>query len=295
MDPLETLKPETDSSLVLIAESIDRGYATYIFEPKDLFYASGKVLAKIKRFYKDKVLDYETHDLSEFKMIFIRQNPPFNMHYITTTYLLEKISHQVTIINNPSSIRDNPEKLFCLDFEKYVPKTCITEDFMVAMDFVGKFERAVIKPLYACGGNDVSLVNKQNLKETFYSLIKKYEDKIIIQEFIPDVKHGDKRVLLVNGNPIATVLRKPQEGSFIANLTQGGTAERTNLNSKELELCNQVGARLKQKNIVFAGLDLIGGYLTEINITSPTMIISANNFYDMKIEKLIFDELENNS
>ena len=292
IDPIELLKIQTDSSLVLMAESIKRGYSTYCFQPENLFYENGKVLAKVKLYDYSKNHHEEIMDLAEFKISFIRQDPPFNMRYLTTTYLLEKIADRVMVVNNPRSIRDNPEKLFCLDFKNFIPKTCITDDIEIAGNFLNQLDRIVIKPLYAFGGNDIFLIDKKNFKDKFAFLLAKYQDKVILQEFIPAVKFGDKRVLMVKGEPVATILRVPEAGGFIANIAQGGKAYKTELTSKELDICNQVGIKLQEKDIIFAGIDLIGGYLTEINITSPTMIIAANNLYGEKIEELIFNALK---
>jgi len=289
IDPIEKLKPESDSSLKLIEESIKRGFATYICQPEDLFLKNNKLYAHLKLF--TNLTQNEILELNSFKMIFIRQDPPFDLKYITCTYFLEKIKDQVQIINDPTSLRDNPEKLFPLSFPDFIPQTIITSKLDVAKDFINQQGLAVLKPLYSFGGQDIFAVNPENWSDKFNYLLTKYNDKIIIQEFIPGVKNGDKRVLMVNGEVVAAILRKPEDGSILANLAQGGTAHKTKLTDKELEICQTVGKELVKKKIIFAGLDLINDYLIEINITSPTCIIPANNLYNIKIEELIFDAL----
>ena len=289
IDPLEKLNPESDSSLKMIAESIKKGFATYICQPEDLFMVKEKLYASLRLF--TDLNQIEVLELSTFKMIFIRQDPPFDLQYITCTYMLETIKNQVQIINDPTSLRDHPEKLFPLSFPGFIPKTIITSRLDIAQNFIEQMGAAVLKPIYSFGGRDILAVNSKNLHAKFNYLLEKYKDKVIIQEFIPEVKNGDKRALIVNGQVVATILRKPEEGSILANLAQGGTAYKTELTERELEICQTVGKELIKKKIIFAGLDLINDYLIEINITSPTCIIPANNLYNIKIEELIFDAL----
>jgi glutathione synthase len=289
IDPIENLKPESDSSLKLIAEASARGYDVYTCQPEDLFIENNKAFAILKHIQHRK--ESLIMNLSEFHMIFIRQDPPFNLNYITCTYILELLKDKVRIINNPTSLRNCPEKLFPLSFPDFIPQTMITSSVNVAEHFIAKFKQVVLKPIYSYGGNDVCVVDSRNWKERFLYLVTKYQEKLIMQEFIPEVAHGDKRVLMVNGEIVATILRKPEQGSILANLGQGGTAHRAQLTTKEMIICTTVGKQLIEKDIIFAGLDLINEHLIEINITSPTCIIPANNLYNIKIEKLIFDAL----
>lgn len=289
IDPLEKLKPASDSSLKMMAESVNRGYETYTCQPHDLFLDGGKVFASLTEF--DNTEQTKIINLATFKMIFIRQDPPFDLKYITCTYLLERIKHQVAVINDPTSLRDCPEKLFPLDFPQFIPRTTITSLADIAEKFITQTGRAVLKPVYSFGGNDVLVVHANDWREKFNYLVNKYNEKVIIQEFIPEVTEGDKRLLMVNGEIVAAILRKPQAGSILANLAQGGEVFPTELTPGELEIGKTVGEQLIKRKIIFAGIDLINQQLIEINITSPTCIIPANTLYNIKIEELIFDAI----
>ena len=281
MDMLNKLNKDTDSTLALIEEALKRKFSVFIYTVENLYFENNKLKAaanqvqniNIKREKFLKLKESCIINLNSFEFILIRQDPPFNMQYITTTYLLEKLPKSCMVLNKPSSIRDCPEKLFVLDFYKLMPPTLISKNKNNIIKLVKKFKKVVIKPLYGNGGSSVFYLYEKdpNLNIIIDSLLSETEH-VIIQKFIRNVKNGDKRILLINGLPVGAVNRVPVNNEIRANLHIGGLAKRTNLTKREKYICEKIQDRIKKKGLFFAGIDVIDGYLTEINVTSPTCI-----------------------
>jgi len=289
MDPVNKLNLETDSTICVIEEGLRLGFSIYYYIPQDLYLNGDDLIAKageVKLEHGKCIFEKATQELrlKDFDILFVRQDPPVDMRYITTTYLLDKISSNTLVINK--GIRDLPEKVFTLTkFSKFMPSTIITENLEVAEGFFDLHDACILKPLYACGGRDISKFDRSKKHEfidAFKVLVQKYSAPIMLQEFLPSIKLGDKRVILIDGEIAGALNRIPMDGSITANIASGGQAQKTKLTEKEIKICNEVGRELKNRGVVFAGLDLIGGYLTEINITSPTGIIVINKLYNLQ-------------
>lgn len=290
MDPLEKLNIASDSTWPLMQEAANRGIV-YYYTPKDLFWQNNTLFANAQKFNDHKEL--KTVDLTEMDIIFIRQDPPYDMAYLTTTYLLEKIADKVLFVNSPAAIRNFPEKISCLDYPDLIPPTLITYNIKEAYSFINHYNQAIIKPLYSFAGNDVSLVSQgTDAQAIIDKMIEIYKAPVILQKFIPQVTKGDKRIILIDGEPIGCFLKKPTKGEIRANLARGGTAIISDLNARDLEICNKLKPMLKQNGLIFTGIDVIDRYLIEINITSPTGLITLQNNILPNIAQIILDKIE---
>ena len=284
-DSVEKINIKTDTTFLLALEAQKRGYKIYWYETKDLNFIGSKLFisATEVKFYENKkkyfkIIKKSKFDLSKAKYVLIRQNPPFNMDYVTSTLLLDAIKNKTTIINDPTSVRNISEKLFSINFLKFMPPTIFTKNIKEIINFKKKYKKIVLKPIHGYAGKDILFLNdKFNLKK-----IKKYLNKtnhVMAQTFLPGVKKGDKRVFIINGRVKGVIKRIPSKNSILSNLSQGGKAFKTTLNSKELKISNYVAKKLKQQNIFFAGIDLVSNYLIgDINVTSPT---GLKNHYDL--------------
>lgn len=292
MDAIHLLNFTTDSTISLIKEAQRRGFSVYCYRPEEMFMANSKIYARCSGI---KITDSEytlstavTVCLDEFDVILMRQDPPFNINYITATYLLEKVSPKTIIVNNPAAVRNSPEKLLICDYPEFMPPTLITQDLANAEEFFVQYKQVVIKPLHAFGGIDVSLVdNIQELRKIFSQILEKYGTYLVVQKFLPEVRLGDKRIILINGKPVGAINRIPATSSIKANLAAGATAHATVITKRELEICEVVGDELKRRGIVIAGIDVIGDYITEINVTCPTGFNAINRLYDLQGDKTI--------
>ena len=276
-DSLKKINIKSDTTFLLALEAQKRGYKIYWYETKGLHFINSKLFisATEVKFYENKkkyfkIIKKNKFDLSKAKYVLIRQNPPFNMDYVTSTLLLDTIKHKTTIINNPTSIRNISEKLFSINFLKFMPSTIFTKNIQDIINFKKKYKKIVLKPIHGYAGKDILFLNgKFNLKK-----IKKYLKKnnhVMAQKFLPGVKKGDKRVFIINGKVKGAIKRIPLKNSILSNLSQGGKAFKTTLNSKELKISNYVADKLNQQNIFFAGIDLVSNCLIgDINVTSPT-------------------------
>ena len=292
-DDIKKINVKTDTTLLLALEAQRRGYIIYYYETKNLNYSNKTVYAlakevnfnkKIKNFYtikRSRILD-----LSQVKFILMRQNPPFNMDYITSTFLLERVSKKTKIINNPFWVRNMPEKLFSIDFLNLMPPTLFTNNLKEIEKFKKKHKKIVIKPTHGYGGKNILFINKSLIKIKIIKYIKKHQ-QIMVQKFIPQIKYGDKRIFIIGGIIKGAIKRIPKKNSIISNLGQGGRAVKTVLTNKEIKVAKIVAKKLKKNNIVLAGIDLISNYLTgDINITSPT---GLKNFKDLTGKDLSID------
>ena len=292
-DPIEKINIKTDTTLLLALEAQKRGYTIYYYETKDLTFSNNAVyaLSKEVKFSKDKNKFYSIKslkllNLSKTNFILMRQNPPFNMDYITATFLLEKISKKTKVINNPAAVRNMPEKLYSIDFLKLMPPTIFTKSIAEIYKFKTKYKKIVIKPTHGYGGKNILFINKNLVKIEIINYLKKHEH-VMVQKFIPQIKFGDKRIFIIDGVIKGAIRRIPQKGSIVSNLGQGGKAVETILTKKERNIANIVAKNLKKNKIFFAGIDLISNYLTgDINITSPT---GLKNFKDLTGKNLAVD------
>jgi glutathione synthase len=301
MDEISSININTDSTFAILLEAQNRGHEIYYYHPKDLALEENKVSAyvhKIKLQNKSgdhfQILTSQFLDLSKADIILFRQDPPFDIHYISSTYILEKIKDQVLIINNPTEIRNCPEKIFVTDFAEFTPPTIITSNLQQVINFKEKFGDVIVKPLYGGGGEGILYLKAEdkNINVVFEMMMGLYKAPFIVQKYLPEIKKGDKRILLLDGNPIGAVSRIAKKDEIRSNFHAGGSAAKAMLTAREKEICKVVGAQLKKKGLIFVGIDMIGDYLIEINVTSPTGIHEINRMDKTRVEKLVVDFLE---
>ncbi len=300
MDPLEKLDLKGDSTFILGLEAIKRGFELYFYSPSDLIYKNNNVYAKAKildltfkngketfNYGKIKVLK-----LSSLDVILMRQDPPFNMSYITATHILEKIASQTLILNNPFHVRNAPEKIFVTEFSKFMPETLITRETNEIIKFKNKNKNIIIKPLYGNGGEGVFYIkdNDSNFNVIIENFLSSNEEQFIIQSYIPEVKKGDKRIILIDGEVVGAINRIPAKNENRSNMHVGGKPIKTSLNKSDKLICKTISPHLKAKGLFFVGIDVIGDYLTEINVTSPTGIREINRLNKTNIEKIFWDK-----
>ena len=298
-DSLNSINIKTDTTFLLALEAQKRGNKIYWYQTKDLNFIKGKVYANVEdiRFYENrsafyKILKKRRFDLSKANYLLIRQNPPFNMDYITSTFFLESISKTVKIINNPIAIRNVSEKFYSINFLKFMPPTIFTKDINEIKIFLKQNKKIVIKPVHGYAGKDILFIKKKINVSKVNKYIKKI-GHVMVQKFLPKVKNGDKRVFIINGSIKGSIRRVPSKNSILSNISQGGTAFKTKLNNKEYLIAKYVAKKLKQKNIFFAGIDLISGYLIgDINVTSPTGLPQFKDLTGINLAKNFWDELQ---
>jgi glutathione synthase len=292
------LNPETDTSIFLANEIQNKRYKIFYYEPKNLSIINSKVVAKgyfvtinynEKKFFK--VLKKKTLELVKCKFILIRQNPPFNLEYISTTYILDSIKTKVKIINDPTSIRNISEKLYSSRYQKYMPNTLFTQNINEIKAFFKKNKKVILKPIHGYSGNDIHLLTrfKSNLVKRF---IKK-NGHIMCQKFLPKINKGDKRVFVINGKLCGVISRIPKKGSFLSNMSKGAKVVNTKLTKVEKQISNLIAKDLKKENIFFAGIDLIDQKLNgDINVTSPTGIKTYYDLSGKNLAKTFWKELK---
>lgn len=299
INPIESLDLKTDSSLLIAHELQKRKYKVFYFLASDLAYENSKITAN-GHYFK---IDYDSQHiltlsktkvlLDNFDVLFIRQNPPFDQQYLTITYLLETLKNTL-ILNHPTSIRNITEKLSIINFSNHIPVTAVYGNVQEIKEFILQYKTVIIKPLYDCAGRGVTKVTntKHNLDYYIKSLVNKYQ-YIMLQKYLPEVvTFGDKRVILMNGDILAVINRKPQNSSFKVNIAAGGQSFQSYLTNKEIILCQEIGQFLKEENLFLVGIDIINGRLIEINVTSPTGLVALNNLYKLHVEKIIVDQIE---
>ena len=301
MDPIENVDIYADSTFRLAEEAQNRGHDLYVYTPDDLTFNRGKIAAKVRSIsLKRKIGDHvnfgavELLDLSEFGIIWLRQDPPFDMGYITNTHLLDLVSKKTLIVNNPFWVRNLPEKLLVLEFPDLIPDTVISRDLDEIKEFKREFKDIIVKPLYGNGGAGIFRLkeddkNLTSLHELFSNISS---EPLIAQAFLPDVKNGDKRIILVDGKPVGAINRVPKAGEIRSNMHVGGKAQPAKLSQRDREICSAIGPTLKSKGQVFVGIDVIGDYLTEINVTSPTGIQEIERFDNVNIAEMIWLAVE---
>ena len=298
-DPLNSLNRRTDTTLLLALEAQKRGYKIYYYETKNLTFSNGKIYSlckevvffeKKRKFYSIK--NFKTIDLSKVNFILMRQNPPFNMDYITATFLLERISKKTRIINDPAAVRNMPEKLYSIDFLKLMPPTIFTKSIDEIKKFKNKYKKIVVKPTHGYGGRNILFINKNLSRGKMSKYLKKHHH-VMAQKFLPQIKNGDKRIFIIDGVIKGAIKRIPKKGSIVSNIGQGGKAVKTTLTKNEYRIAKKVALNLKKKQIVFAGIDLISNYLTgDINITSPTGLKNYKDLTGINLAVDFWDFLE---
>ena len=277
-----------------------RGHELFFYTPDHLSYREGRIMARAHSLRVQRVQGDHAHlgpiidlDLVDVDVVWLRQDPPFDMGYITTTHLLDRLKGQTLVVNDPFWVRNNPEKLLVLDFPDLTPPTTIARDLSVLRDFKDRHGDIILKPLYGNGGAGVFRLpesdrNLNSLHELFTGMNR---EPLIAQKFLPDVAKGDKRIILVDGTPVGAINRVPAVGETRSNLHVGGRAEKIGLTAREHEICAAIGPRLKEMGQVFVGIDVIGGYLTEINVTSPTGIQELERFDGVNVAARIWDAI----
>jgi len=304
MDDIANINPKKDSSLAMMLEASRRGWDIYTFDTNDLFVVKGVVYAHAsqtsvkddsKHWFKKQPL-IQALKLSDLDVILMRKDPPFDMDYIYATYLLEQAENTgVLVVNKPQSLRDANEKLFALNFAHCMPSTLISTQIDQIKSFIKAEKTVVVKPLDGMGGADIFKLNDgdNNIDEVLDYLTHQGTRQIMVQEFLADIIKGDKRILIINGEPIDYALaRMPAKGSFKGNLAAGATGIGQPLSDRDRYLCEQIGPTLKDKGLMFVGLDVIGDYITEINVTSPTCIRELDAQFNLNIAGVLFDAIE---
>jgi glutathione synthase len=301
MDPLEHIRIGGDTTFAMMLSAQARGHSLWVYTPERMALESGVLRARGRSVTVQDVDgahatfgDWETRDLSEMDVVLLRQDPPFDMAYITSTHFLDAIHPKTLVVNNPTEVRNAPEKLFVTTFEGVQPPTLITSDLEAIYEFRARQGDIVLKPLYGGGGSGVArlLADDPNLDALMdlHRMISR--EPVIAQKFIPAVVKGDKRILLVDGEPVGAINRVPKEGQIRSNLAVGGSAVAVELTPRDLELCAIIGPELKRRGLLFVGIDVIGDYLTEINVTSPTGARALQRFTGVDATDILWQRVE---
>ena len=301
MDPVMGVDINADSSFRLAEEAQARGHELFFYGPDHLAYQEGRITARghdmtVQRVAgTPAVLGPEREvDLADFDVVWLRQDPPFDMHYITSTHLLDMLKGQTLVVNDPFWVRNYPEKLLVLNFPDLTPPTTIARDLQTIKTFKEKHGDVILKPLYGNGGAGVFRLdaNDRNLTSLHELFTGFSREPLIVQKFLPDVSNGDKRVILVDGEPVGAINRVPAAGETRSNMHVGGRPEKIGLSERDLEICAAIGPLLREKGQIFVGIDVIGDYLTEINVTSPTGIQELERFDGVSIAEKIWQAIE---
>ncbi len=301
MDRIEAVDINADSTFALALEAQTRGHALSYYLPSDLSFREGRGVARARSLNVRREAgnhftagEKSDLDLTDVDVVLMRQDPPFDMAYITATHLLEHVTSGTLVVNDPVEVRNAPEKLFVTHFPGLMPETLITSDPAEISDFRARHKDIIVKPLYGNGGAGVFHIrpDDENLNALVEMFSEIYREPMIVQRYLPEVRAGDKRIILVDGEAAGGVSRIPQEGEARSNFHAGGLAQATELTARERDICAQIGPVLKEKGLVFVGIDVIGDYLTEINVTSPTGIQEIDRLSGTDISSLIWDAIE---
>lgn len=297
-DPWESLNPQTDTSLLLMAEALRRGSRVFFYTPQTISWHQGRVTALGYEIVFDATGSLtpkatDVLDLATMDIVWIRQNPPFNINYISPTYLLDTLPSHVWVLNNPQGLRDCPEKHFPLSFPDLIPPTLVTQHLGTALGFLKEYPDLVLKPLYEFAGRGIVHVKTPSELETAWQDHQKKApgEALLLQEFLPQVYEGDRRLFLMNGQYVGGFNKRPAPQEFRSNLGLGGTPEPLTPSLRELEICDRIGSKLIKHGLFFVGIDVVGGYLLEVNATSPTGIPSFNALYKRKLEQDLWDAI----
>jgi glutathione synthase len=301
MDPIERINIRGDSTFALLLEAQARGHSLAYYTPDRLALQGGRVFATVRPLEaRDREGDHVTlgeprrAELSEFDVVLLRQDPPFDLAYITTTHLLERIHPKTLVVNDPAQVRNAPEKVFVMAFPDLMPPTLITRDLAEIKAFRAEHGDIVMKPLYGKGGDAVFRLAPGDLNfGSLYDLFSvTFREQWVVQKFLPAVKHGDKRIILVDGEFAGAVNRVPAPDDLRSNMVRGGTPKETDLTPREREICVRLGPALHERGLIFVGIDVIDGFLTEINVTSPTGIRAIKNLGGPDVAAMIWDRIE---
>lgn len=303
MDPLEDVDIDADTSFALAECAQQRGAELFVYGPEHLSYCEGHILArtrpaKVQRIAETPGLfgDETILDLAEdVDVVLMRQDPPFDMSYITACHLLEMVSDKTLVVNDPAYVRGTPEKLFPLAYPDIMPPTLISRDMQAIAAFRDEFRDIILKPLYGNGGVGVFRLKPgdSNFSSLMEMFMERSREPIIVQAFLPDVKNGDKRVILIDGEAVGAINRRPLPGETRSNMHVGGTAEKTSLSEDDLRICGAIGPELKRRGQILVGIDVIGDKLTEVNVTSPTGLQELKRFSGIDAASLFWDVVQN--
>ncbi len=303
MDPLDAINIAGDSTFAILLKAQELGHAVFHYTPDDMSYAEQRVWAMTHpvtvqhvagdhyRFGEPQLLDLGR----DVDVVLMRQDPPFDLGYITATHLLERIRAETLVVNDPASVRDAPEKIWVLDFARFMPPTAITRSLGLARKFLADHGDIVVKPLHGFAGGSVFRIGAdgRNLASLIELFNRTYREPHVLQKFVPEIAQGDKRIVLVDGEVAGAVNRVPGEGEIRSNLAVGGKAAKTELTQREQEICDALGPELKKRGLLFVGIDVIGGrWLTEINVTSPTGIVAIDSFNGTDTPARIWQAIE---
>ncbi|WP_371037462.1 glutathione synthase [Rhodosalinus sp. FB01] len=301
MDPIGAIDIDADSTFRLAEEAQARGHDLFYYTPGTLAYEEGRITARgqtlqVRRVRGDHAVlgEMETVTLDEFDVVWLRQDPPFDMHYITTTHLLQRLAPGTLVVNDPFWVRNFPEKLLVLDFPDLTPPTAIARDLATIRAFKDRHGDVILKPLYGNGGAGVFRLdrNDRNLSALYELFTGFSREPLIVQKFLPAVSEGDKRVILVDGEAAGAINRVPAAGETRSNMHVGGRAEPAELSDRDREICAAIGPLLRERGQVFVGIDVIGGHLTEINVTSPTGLQELERFDGANVAARIWEAIE---
>ena len=301
MDHVSTIDIDGDSTFVLGLEAERRGYTVWHYTPPELTFRDRKVTARAQpmKLRREKGNHFtlgapETLDLSTLDVVLLRQDPPFDLAYITSTHMLERIQPKTLVVNDPAHVRNAPEKVFVTEFPDLMPPTLVTRDLAAIKKFRAEHGDIVMKPLYGKGGEAVFRLAREDLNfGSLYDLFAAtFREPWVVQKYLPAVKEGDKRIILVDGEFAGAVNRIPAADDLRSNMVRGGVPKATDLSAREREICARLGPALRERRLLFVGIDVIGGFLTEINVTSPTGIRAVKKFGGADIAALIWDKIE---
>ena len=301
MDPIASVNIDADSTFALMLEAQSRGHVMWHYHPRDLALLAGRVLAhaqpvQVRRVKGDHFTlgAAEELDLGSVDVVLMRQDPPFDMAYITATHILEHVHPRTLVVNDPASVRNAPEKLYVTHFPELMPETLISSDIRQIRRFRETHGDIILKPLFGNGGAGVFHLRPDdpNLNALLEMFTERSREPLVVQRYVPDVRKGDKRIILVDGEALGAINRVPAAGEARSNMHVGGKPEPTKLTDREKEICAAIGPELKRRGMIFVGIDVIGGYLTEINVTSPTGLQEIARFDGVFLEKAIWDAIE---
>jgi glutathione synthase len=301
MDPIERINIRGDSTFALLLEAQKRGHKLSYYTPDKLAQYDSKLFATVQSLSvqdKDgdhfKLADGKRVNLASFDVVLLRQDPPFDLAYVTTTHLLERIHPKTLVVNDPAHVRNAPEKIFVMEFPDLMPPTLITRDLAEIKAFRAEHGDIVMKPLYGHGGGAVFRITRDDLNfgSLFDMFTVTFREQWVVQKFLPAVKDGDKRIILVDGEFAGAVNRVPAPDDLRSNMVRGGSPKATDLTAREREICARLGPPLRERGLLFVGIDVIDGFLTEINVTSPTGIRAIKNLGGADIAALIWDKIE---
>jgi glutathione synthase len=301
MDHVDSIDINSDSTFVLAMEAQERGHILFHYGPESLSLDQGRVVAMAEEMSVSR--EHGNHhglgetrelDLSQVDVVLMRQDPPFDMAYITATHILDHIHPKTLVVNDPTHVRNAPEKLFVTDFPDLMPPTLITRDPARVVAFRNEHKDIVVKPLYGNGGVGVFHImpGDENLNSLLEMFAGTSSEPVMVQQYLPAVRDGDKRIILVDGEAVGAINRVPAKGEARSNMHVGGQAFASGMNDRDMEICRRIGPALKERGLIFVGIDVIGGLLTEINVTSPTGIQEIAEYDDTHLEKNIWDAIE---